>query len=87
MLRAGLTQGQRCKGMGAGSAIEQHGMPRRPRNWILTDSEKQIQFLTTELELAVHPGHRRRVSEVGRENSTGLTAMNPVCDNNKHKQS
>ena len=80
MLRAGLVQGQRCKGLGAGSAIEPHGMPRRASNWTLIDSEEQTQFMT-ELELAVHPGHRRRLSEVGKANTTDSTAMNPVCDN------
>ena len=69
------------QGLEASTAIELHGMPMRPSNWTLIDSEKQTQFRTTELELAVHPGHRRRVSEVGRANTNGSTAMNQVCDN------
>ena len=40
MLRAGLVQGQRRKGLGAGFAFELNGMPRKPRNWTLTDSIK-----------------------------------------------
>ena len=55
MLSAGLVQGQQCKVLEAGSAIELHGMPRRPSNWTLIDSEKQAQLRTTEMELVVHP--------------------------------
>ena len=55
---------RRYKGLEAGSAIELHGVPRRTSNWTLIDSERQIQFRTIDLELTVHPCHRRRVSEV-----------------------